>query len=230
MKEHNSGLRCFCCLDWSSRFDPTLLAAVLAIWIGILPRLVVPDRHLTDRGVYVSVAERLLAGDILYSGVYDNKEPLFYFFVAIQRVLGSWAEPAAEAMLIAIAATATYFIALKVSTQWTAVAISFIAVPIIVTGSNYYPGISLWKTTLERIVHRITGVHEIRFFPGRRGRRRLLSAGARPSFFRGSRYCTRFAYLRVSHHWLASHPYRVVAIAGSYQIEHRLFAGNSDRL
>jgi hypothetical protein len=84
----------------------------------------------------------LLAGDTLYSGVYDNKEPLFYYFVASQLALGRWAEPAAEAMLIAIAAAATYFTAVKVSSRWTAAAISFVAVPIILTGEFYYPGYS----------------------------------------------------------------------------------------
>jgi hypothetical protein len=117
------------------------MAAVLTTWIGIL-HLVAPDRHHTDRGVYVSVAERLLAGDTLYSGVYDNKEPLFYYFVAAQRALGSWAEPTAESMLIAIVAAATYFIAVRVSSQWVALAVSFIAVPIILTGTFYYPGFS----------------------------------------------------------------------------------------
>jgi len=145
MQEHNTGLpgRCFCFLKasaWHSRFDPILVIAVLTLWIGVLPRLVVPDWQSTDRGGYVSVAERLLAGDTLYSGVFDNKDPLIYYFVAAQRALGLWAEPAAEIMLIAIAAAATYFMAVKVSSQWTAAAISLIAVPIVLTGASYWPG------------------------------------------------------------------------------------------
>jgi hypothetical protein len=103
-----------------------------------VPRLV-PDRN-SDRGVFVSVAERLLAGDILYSGVYDNKEPLFYYFVALQLTLGSWAEVAAEALLIAIAASATYVIAVKAASHWTAAAIAFIAVPMTLTGAFFLPG------------------------------------------------------------------------------------------
>jgi hypothetical protein len=61
-------------LAWKNQFDPFLVAAVLTTWVGIGPRLV-PGLHF-DRGIFVSVAERLLAGDTLYSGVYDNKEPL----------------------------------------------------------------------------------------------------------------------------------------------------------
>jgi hypothetical protein len=121
-----------------SRFDPVLVAAVLTTWLGIGPRLL-PNSHL-DRGIFVSVAERLLAGDILYSGVYDNKEPLFYYFVAAQLALGRWAEAAAEALLIAIAAAAVHFMAVKLSSQWTAVAISLIAVPITLTGVFYFAG------------------------------------------------------------------------------------------
>jgi hypothetical protein len=147
MPKHKVGLlgRSFCSLKtsaWSSRSDPFLVVAVLALWVGVLPRLIVPVPEVSDRGVYVSVAERLLAGDTLYSGVYDNKEPLFYYFVAAQRALGSWADPAAEVMLIAIAVSATYHMALKVCSQWTETAISCIAIPIILTGTSYLPGYS----------------------------------------------------------------------------------------
>jgi hypothetical protein len=123
---------------WSDRIDPALAAAILTTWVALVPRLV-PSR-LSDRGIFVSVGARLLAGDRLYSGVYDNKEPLFYYFVAGQLELGRWSEVAAEVLLIAIAAFAAYFMAVKLASQWTAVATSFIAVPIILTGEFYWPG------------------------------------------------------------------------------------------
>ena len=98
---------------WISRFDPVLVVTVLTLWVGVLPQVIVPTRQYNDaptawtnipiRGTFVSVAERLLAGDTLYRGVYDNKEPLFYYFVAAQRAIGSWAELAAEAILIVVA-------------------------------------------------------------------------------------------------------------------------------
>jgi hypothetical protein len=124
--------------DKGSRFDPMLALTVIATWVAVVP-LLVPDR-LFDRGIFVSVAARLLAGDILYSEVYDNKEPLFFYFVAGQLALGPWAELGAEAMLIAMAAAGTYFIAVKVASRWTATAVSFIAAPLILTGSFYAPG------------------------------------------------------------------------------------------
>jgi hypothetical protein len=115
-----------------------LAIAVLTTWVGIVPRIV-PTRG-DDRGIFVSVAARLLAGDTLYSGVYDNKDPLFFYFVAGQITLGPWAEVVAEALLIAIAAAAAYFMAVKLASRWTAVSTSFIAIPIILTGGFYYPG------------------------------------------------------------------------------------------
>ena len=122
----------------SSRFDPVLTAAFVAICIVIVP-LLVPER-LRDRGIFVSVAERLLAGDALYSGVYDNKDPLFYYFTMAQLSLGPWAEVAAEAMLIAIVSSAAYSIAILETSRWTAAAISLVSIPIIVTGAFYLPG------------------------------------------------------------------------------------------
>jgi hypothetical protein len=99
-----------------------------------------PDHRHPLRGIFVSVAARLLAGDTLYSGVWDNKEPLFYYFVAGQLTLGRWSEVAAEAVLIAIAAAAAFLMAVKLASRWTAVATSFITVPIILTGEFYTAG------------------------------------------------------------------------------------------
>ena len=123
---------------WPKLADLMLGLAVLATWILVFPRLV-PDRS-DDRGIFVSVAERLLAGDILYSEVYDNKEPLFLYFVAVQRALGAIGELAAEAMLIGSCALLVYFVAVRLYSRRTAVAISFVALPLVVTGEFYVPG------------------------------------------------------------------------------------------
>jgi hypothetical protein len=123
---------------WKIRFDLVLAVAVLTTWVAIIPRIV--PNHDADRGTFVSVAARLLYGDTLYSGVWDNKEPLFYYFVAGQLTLGPWGEVAAEVLALAITVAAAYFIAVKLASRWTAIAISFIAVPITVTGKFYIPG------------------------------------------------------------------------------------------
>ncbi|GAO53343.1 hypothetical protein [Novosphingobium sp. MD-1] len=45
-----------------------------------------------DRSLYQSIAERILAGDRLYVDVIDNKDPLFYYAIAAQRLIGPFAE------------------------------------------------------------------------------------------------------------------------------------------
>jgi len=120
-----------------ARADQFLFPVVVLTWIGLSIRIL-PDRD-ADRGIFVSTAERLLAGDRLYSGVFDNKEPLFYYFIAAQRALGWGAEIAAEAMLLLLAAAAVYLLALKVTSRWTAIAVSLLAAPIVLIGGYYTP-------------------------------------------------------------------------------------------
>jgi hypothetical protein len=123
---------------WARQFDAVLIIAIILWSIAIAP-LLVPGLN-SDRGIFVSVGERLLAGDRLYSGVYDNKEPLFYYFVAAQLALGPWAQVSAEVILIAIAAGAAYIVAAQTGTRWPAAVISFVAVPLTLTGAFYHPG------------------------------------------------------------------------------------------
>ena len=58
----------------TARIAPVV--AVVLAWVVALPRLV--PSTFGDHGTFVSVAERLLAGDRLYVDVWDNKDPLFY--------------------------------------------------------------------------------------------------------------------------------------------------------
>ncbi|MGE5564143.1 MAG: hypothetical protein ACM3ZV_12695 [Bacillota bacterium] len=52
-----------------------------------------------DVGIFQSVAYRLLAGDRLYVDVYDNKDPLFYYFLAAQVRGGPFFQYLAETLL-----------------------------------------------------------------------------------------------------------------------------------
>lgn len=70
------------------------LALGLLLAVCFTTRLV--PEPLSDRSIYQSVGERLLAGDRLYVDVIDNKDPLFYYAVACQRWLGPVAEYAFE--------------------------------------------------------------------------------------------------------------------------------------
>ncbi len=98
---------------------------------------------LPDRGVFVSIAERLLAGDKLYVDVWDNKDPIFYYMIALGRVFSPYADVVIEILYILIASISLYFISRSFNFQkTTAFMIGFIGCPIIITGGNYYPGYS----------------------------------------------------------------------------------------
>ena len=83
-----------------------LLCAAAAAALAIFPLLV--PAHDFDRGIFVSVAERLLAGDTLYAGVWDNKGPLFYYLVAGERLAGSSGEILAEIFLVALSSYSVF--------------------------------------------------------------------------------------------------------------------------
>lgn len=112
---------------------------VCLVWITLLPRII-PDLGY-DRGVFVSVAERLLAGDVLYQDVWDNKDPLFFFGIAITRSISPYLDILGEVCWIVCSALAVLVIA-----KWrgcdgvTAWFIAFGITPLIITGSFYLPG------------------------------------------------------------------------------------------
>ena len=60
------------------------LFAVL-LWILRIP-LTIPSLS-ADRGVYVSSAERLLAGDKLYSEIFEAKDPIFIWQINCSQIL-----------------------------------------------------------------------------------------------------------------------------------------------
>lgn len=126
-------------LVWSARV--LLCIALLATWFFTLLRAI-PLRN-GDRGVFVSMAERLAAGDTLYLDVWDNKEPLFFLTLAAGRILSPAMDVALELLWIALSALAVYVIA-KASGGDRSIAIisGFIMTPIILTGSTYYAGFS----------------------------------------------------------------------------------------
>src|SRR5215213_5662194 len=103
------------------------VALTVIAWVGILP-LVVPVPT-DDRGIFVSVGERLLAGDALYSQVYDNKEPLFFYLVALERAI-PFGVLVAEIAMIGVCAAAAYSLAAGIASRRAAAAIALIAVPI----------------------------------------------------------------------------------------------------
>jgi hypothetical protein len=119
--------------------DLTLLyCAAAATALAIFP-LLMPG-HDFDRGIFVSVAERLLAGDRLYADVWDNKGPLFYYLVAVERLAGGMGEILAEVFLIALSSYSVFKLLTVFSDFRDALLAGFIAAPIIMTGVYYFPG------------------------------------------------------------------------------------------
>jgi hypothetical protein len=113
--------------------------SVCLIWLALLPKIV-PGLNL-DRGIFVSVAERILAGDVLYRDVWDNKDPLFYFSIALGRLVSPYADVFMEIFWIACAAAAVLVLA-----RWrgcdsrNALFLGFGMTPLILTGGLYVPG------------------------------------------------------------------------------------------
>jgi len=124
-----------------SVIGPFVLSGILMIWTLILFRSI--PLPFGDHGMFVSVAERLKAGDTLYADVYENKDPLFHYSLAIARSISPFGDWALEAVWLAAAAAASVSIARSVglSTRRGAF-VGLIIAPIILTGSSYVPGSS----------------------------------------------------------------------------------------
>lgn len=116
-----------------------LLACAILATAYVLLLSVIPDREL-DRGIFISTASRLLAGDTLYRDVYDNKEPLFYYLVAGEVYLGKWSEPFVELILIGTIIGTAYWVGRKLGPRPMAAATAFLPVPAILIGYGYHPG------------------------------------------------------------------------------------------
>ena len=115
-----------------------LFCAAAATALAIFPLLM--PAHDFDRGIFVSVAERLLAGDTLYAGVWDNKGPLFYYLVALERLAGSTGEVLVEVLLVALSSYSVFKLVAGFSCFRNALLAGFIAAPIILTSVYYFPG------------------------------------------------------------------------------------------
>ena len=62
----------------------TLTWLLLALFT--IPRAI--SRDVGDYGFFTGIAERLRAGDVLYVQVWDNKDPLVFYALAMARTLG----------------------------------------------------------------------------------------------------------------------------------------------
>ena len=122
---------------WRRGIGVAVFAAVA--WVLAIARAV-PYRD-GDRGVFASVAERLVAGDRLYVDVWDNKEPLFYLTLSLGRTVSPLMDVALELLWLLAGSYAVFVIARAFGNSVAmSVAVGFAATPLVLTGSSYYAG------------------------------------------------------------------------------------------
>jgi hypothetical protein len=97
-----------------------------------------------DAGVFLSVAARLLHGDHLYSQVWDNKDPLFFYTDAAALWVAGWRGPfLLDILWVAIAAVAIVLLLDVLGASTAAMATGFVTYPLLLTGEWYYAGYSM---------------------------------------------------------------------------------------
>jgi len=141
-----------------TRFLTVALIALTWIFVVLLtvPRAI--SRGVADYGFFTGMAERLRAGDTLYIEVWDNKDPLVFYTLAIARnlgpngVIGAWI---LEISWVLMAAIALYVIARFQSVQRPLAAyLGFGLGPLVILGIAYFMG----STHLPAIALILAGV------------------------------------------------------------------------
>ena len=98
----------------------------------------------SDPGVFTSVAARLLEGDRLYTEVFDNKDPLFFYSYAAALWAGGWRGPfLLDAVWLAVAAVSMGLLVRELRAPRAAVLVAFVAYPLALTAEWYLVGMSL---------------------------------------------------------------------------------------
>lgn len=112
-------------------------------WVVTFPRLVPGASDPADHGTFISVADRLRAGDRLYAEVWDNKDPLFYYLLALARSITEYGDILPEVGWLALAAAAAASMARRVGlSHRRAVLAGWVLTPIVLTGTTYVPGMT----------------------------------------------------------------------------------------
>lgn len=133
-------------IDGARRRDPKY-RFVIVVFISIFFLIcftfrLIPDPS-SDRAVFVSVSEYLLSGNRLYVDIYDNKDPLFFYAVSMQRLLGLVGEYLFELIMVIIAAVSAHNISRIVEhTVTKRKLLLLVAVPLLVTGGFWSPGLT----------------------------------------------------------------------------------------
>jgi hypothetical protein len=132
-----------------SRVGPIPTLLVFCTWVvAVFRALPVPQG---DFGLYVSVSERLLAGDRLYADVFENKDPLWHYTQSMARIVSPFGSWVLQVALLLAVSFATFAIARSVNLHFRlAIVVGFVCTPWIingfflgVAGPSELPGIAL---------------------------------------------------------------------------------------
>ncbi len=123
------------------RIGPISVGFVIMTWVLLASKLIpVP---VSDYGMFLSVAERLRAGDALYVDVFENKDPLFHYSLAASTYLGSFGPWILQVAWVLLAGLAAFKLAGEVNLPVrSAFLIGFAFTPLIVTGGSFFAGSS----------------------------------------------------------------------------------------
>ena len=96
-----------------------------------------------DAGIFVSVAARIVHGDHLYTGVWDNKPPFFYYGQALALDVAGWRGPFLLDVVWLSIATISIWLLLRTvgASAWTSL-VGAAVYPLMLTGAWYYAGYS----------------------------------------------------------------------------------------
>lgn len=97
-----------------------------------------------DQGVFLSVAARVLDGDVLYAEVVDNKDPLFFYTYAAALLAGGYRAPfALDALWFALAAVSLWLLVRELRAPASAAMAAGVVYPLALAASWYRPGLSM---------------------------------------------------------------------------------------
>lgn len=142
----------------NAAFAGVLAIATSAVWLlviygGVLSRDI-------DGGIFLSTSAAIREGSPLYSGVWDNKDPLFFLVMTIAGSITPALAFVLDWFWLALASYGTFLIARRVTRLSTTYLLALVVTPFILVGPTYIPGFTntpgsaLALTTLGLLVSR----------------------------------------------------------------------------
>lgn len=134
-------------------------AAIGMTTAALMPRLTPIGNG--DFFTFVSVAERLRAGDRLYADVWDNKDPFFYYALSIASSMGPWGYFVLELAWVTVALASVASLGLSQGLpRWWSMVVAFGLAPWCLIGYVYtgtlsmMPGVALALATVALAARR----------------------------------------------------------------------------